>query len=242
PHPPHPSRPPRLKRAVRAGAVRGLVPPWLWTRLQPTGVWELHTCDGTPFRYAAAEDDEHSRSFVWTDLRHWEEATCPVFCALARRSRGFLGVSAGTGTCAGLYTLLACTANPALRAVTVEPHPAAAGRLRHNLAVNGLEQRVSVVERAPTDRAVGPLPVDLVKIDGAGPAADVLRGMPRTLARHRPIVIAGCPDRDALDRLRAEGAAHGYETVLHLGTAGPRRAPEGFTPPARHRNFLLTAG
>ncbi|WP_406170447.1 FkbM family methyltransferase [Streptomyces sp. NBC_00996] len=263
-----------VQQAVRAGTVRGHVPLTVWRHLRPTGVWELHAPDSSTFRYQCSPDDVLAGPVVWTDLRLWEEATHPLFYRLARTARGFLDA----GAYAGLYTLLACQANPQLHAVAVEPNPVAARMLRRNLDVNGFGPRVQVVSKAlseapgrahltvperittatlrggadtpgrstvdvevtTADLAVGDRPVDLVKIDVEGLEPEVLRGMSRILAAHRPIVIAECLDRPALERLRSTAAEFGYHHVHHLASHGPVVVPPGFVPPPRHQNFLLT--
>ncbi|MER7899029.1 FkbM family methyltransferase [Streptomyces sp. NPDC096046] len=263
-----------FQRAVRAGTVRGHVPLRVWKHLHPTGVWRLHAPDGSTFRYYCGPDDVLAGPVVWTDLRLWEEATHPLFYRLARTARGFLDA----GAYAGLYTLLACQANPRLHAVAAEPNPVAVGMLRRNLDVNHFGPRVHVVAKAlsqapgrarltvperittatlrqgadtpgrstvdvevtTADLAVGDRPVDLVKIDVEGFEPDVLRGMSRILAAHRPVVIAECLDRSALERLRSTAAEFGYHHVQHIAPPAPVAVPPGFAPPARHQNFLLT--
>ncbi|MFD9632200.1 FkbM family methyltransferase [Streptomyces violascens] len=141
----------RLPRAlqlqIRSATLRGLVPRQLWRRLHPTGTWILHDPAGRPFRYYSHDDDVMARSIVWTDLRDWEETTQPVLFELARKARGFLDI----GAFSGIYTLLACQANPALRAIAVEPNPRSVVMLRRNVELNDLDERVTVVDRALSD-------------------------------------------------------------------------------------------
>lgn len=137
-------RVPGLQRAVQFSAMRGCVPRTIWRRLHPTGTWTLRAPDGSPFLYASEADDILARSLVWTNMRHWEETTHPVFFDLARRARGFVDI----GAFSGFYTLLACRANPQLRAVAVEPNPASMRKLRRNIEVNGFQDRVAVVGKA----------------------------------------------------------------------------------------------
>ncbi|WP_199551732.1 FkbM family methyltransferase [Streptomyces sp. N35] len=138
---------PGLQRAARAAALRGMVPRPVWRRLQPTGRWTVHAPDGSEFQYEAAERDIMARWVVWTDLRDWEESTQPVLFDLARSARCFLDI----GAFSGIYTLLACQANPRLRALAFEPNPATLPMLRRNLELNGLGDRVTVVEKALSD-------------------------------------------------------------------------------------------
>ncbi|GAA2084251.1 FkbM family methyltransferase [Actinomadura alba] len=137
-------RVPGLQRLVRAGAGRGYVAPAVWRRLQPLGQWTLHAPDGTPFVYDAVEHDGLARHIVWTDMRDWESTTQPVLFDLARRSEVFVDV----GAYSGIYTLLACVANPRLRAVAFEPNPVKLPQLRSNVIVNGLQDRVTIVGKA----------------------------------------------------------------------------------------------
>ncbi|WP_329119634.1 FkbM family methyltransferase [Streptomyces sp. NBC_01465] len=263
---------PGLQQTVRTAALRGLVPRQVWNRLHPTGTWTLHDPDGIPFLYHAAREDLMARCVVWTDLRHWEETTQPVLFELARTARGFLDV----GAFSGIYTLLACQANPELRVVAMEPNPHTIGMLRRNVEINGLGDRVTLVQKAlsdgpgrarlaipydttaaslnaatvpvrsvevevsTADEVVGDQPIDLVKIDVEGLEPEVLHGMTRTIAAHRPAIIAECLDAPALERLRATADALGYRTVQHLGRTGLSPAGEGFVPPPFYANFLLT--
>lgn len=139
---------PGLQRLVRAGARRGCVPPALWRRLHPFGTWTLHAPDGTPFNYTSCRHDGLARHVVWTDMRHWEATTHPVLFDLARRAEVFVDV----GAYSGLYTVLACIANPSLRAVTFEPNPLKLPQLCANVASNGLQDRVTIVGVALSSR------------------------------------------------------------------------------------------
>jgi FkbM family methyltransferase len=121
----------------------------LWRRLHPFGVWTLHAPDGTPFLYDSRFDDGLARHVVWTDLRHWEPTTQPVLFDLARRVEVFVDV----GAYSGIYTVLACVANPALRAVACEPNPAKLPQLRANIARNRLDHRVTVIQKALSSRS-----------------------------------------------------------------------------------------
>lgn len=142
-------RVPGLQGLVRAGARRGLVPPPVWRRLQPIGPCRLHAPDGTPFVYVPAAHDGLARHVVWTDLRDWETGTHRVLFRLARGA----GVFVDVGAYSGLYTVLACLADPRLRAVAFEPNPRKLPQLARNVAANGLAGRVRVVGEALGDRA-----------------------------------------------------------------------------------------
>jgi len=143
-------RAPSLQRAIRELARRGHLPPAVWRRLHPTGVWTLHAPDGAPFLYNSAFDDDRlARDIVWTDLRHWEVTVQPVLFELARRAEFFVDV----GAYAGIYTLLACVANRDLHAVACEPNPVKLAQLRSNVRLNRLDDRVTIVGKALSSSA-----------------------------------------------------------------------------------------
>jgi FkbM family methyltransferase len=264
---------PGLQGLIAAGARSGLLPAALWQRLHPIGTWTLHAPDGTPFSYASAPHDGLARHVAWTDMRDWEATTQPLLFRLAKRAAVFVDI----GAYSGLYTILACVANPALRAVTIEPNPVKLPQLRTNVESNGLRDRVTIVgtalsarsgpgtlsipsddsraslgEPGPYDRTIpvtvttgdqllAGLPVDLIKMDVEGAESDVLAGMPRLLTARRPTIIAECLDRGALARLARTAAEFGYRHVYHLDDDGPRPVGDGFTPPRRHFNYLVTS-
>jgi FkbM family methyltransferase len=178
-------RAPGLQRAVRGLAGRGYLPPAVWQRLPPTGVWTLHAPDGAPFRYDADfGDDRLACHIVWTDLQHWENTVLRVLYRLARRAEVFLDV----GAYSGLSTLLACVANRDVHAIACEPNPARLAQLRSNLRLNGLGDRVTLVAQALSSRAgraTLTIPADdsqaRLRPDGAGAASrrvevDVITG------------------------------------------------------------------
>lgn len=142
-------RTPGLQALVRAAARRRCVPGAVWRHLHPSGRWTLHAPDGTPFTYDSAYPcDGLARHIVWTDMRDWEAGTQPVLFGLAKRAKVFVDV----GAYSGVYTVLACVANPGLRAVAVEPNPLKLPQLRANVVANGLADRVTVIGKALSAR------------------------------------------------------------------------------------------
>lgn len=140
---------PGLQRLILTGVRHGYIRRSVWQRLVPLGTWTLHAPDGTPFRYDSDfDDDTLARYIVWTDMRDWERSTQPILFELARRS----GVFVDIGAYSGIYSILACLANPGLRTVAFEPSPAALPKLRSNIALNALQDRVTVVEKALGER------------------------------------------------------------------------------------------
>jgi FkbM family methyltransferase len=138
-------RTPQAQTLVRAAARRGYLPPSVWTRFHPYGLWDLPTPDGGTFRYDSTfRHDGLARHIVWTDMQDWEAATQPVIFDLAKTAGTFVDV----GAYSGIYTLLACLANPELHAIAFEPNPMKLPQLRANVAANGLEDRVTIIEKA----------------------------------------------------------------------------------------------
>jgi FkbM family methyltransferase len=138
-------RTPGLQRAIAALARGGQLPPSVWRRLHPIGIWTLHAPDGAPFAYNSDfDDDQMARHVVWTDLRHWETTTQPVLFELARQAEVFVDI----GAYSGIYTLLACVANRDLQAIACEPNPVKLAQLRSNIRLNGLDNRVTIVGKA----------------------------------------------------------------------------------------------
>jgi FkbM family methyltransferase len=136
---------PRLQSLVRSAARRGWLPPSVWRRLHPRGVWTLHAPDGTSFAYDSTyEHDGLARHIVWTDMRDWEAGTQAVLFDLAKDAQVFVDV----GAYSGVYTVLACVANPALSAVAFEPNPSKLPQIRSNVTVNGIQHRVTVIGKA----------------------------------------------------------------------------------------------
>ncbi|MDN3358953.1 FkbM family methyltransferase [Actinomadura sp. DC4] len=143
-------RTPGLQTLVRGAARRRCVPRAFWRRLHPSGLWVLHAPDGTPFAYDSAyPHDGLARHIVWTDMRDWEATTQPVLFDLARQAEVFVDV----GAYSGIYTVLACVANPRLRAVAVEPNPSKLPQLRSNVTANGITDRVTIIGKALSARA-----------------------------------------------------------------------------------------
>jgi FkbM family methyltransferase len=140
-------RSPAMQRFIQHGATHGYLPRRIYRRFQPIGVATLHAPDGSPFRYESFEDDGLGRTIVWPDMRDWEMTTQPLLFSLAKRSEVFVDVGAHTG----IYSVLACLANPELQVVACEPNPALVERIEANAALNGLGNRITVVTTALSD-------------------------------------------------------------------------------------------
>ena len=94
----------------------------------------MHAPDGTPFRYDSDfAHDRLAQHVVWTDLEDWERTVQSVLCELARTAEVFVDV----GAYSGIHTVMACAANPGLRAVACEPNPIKLEQIAANVVLNG---------------------------------------------------------------------------------------------------------
>ena len=128
--------------AVRRGLLpKGLraVAPWQWS-LEPFTVYG----PGCKFRWFPTPYDAIGHEIFWTGLTRWESETAPVMLDHFCRSRCFLDIGANTG----IYTVMACAANPRIRVVAFEPVPRMYEALKGNVAGNHFDARVTTLNVA----------------------------------------------------------------------------------------------
>ena len=134
---------------LRRAALRGWVPPGVWKRLPPpVAVFSVPVNDGA-FLYEAGAGDRWARRLYWRGLQDAERYSLSAFARLAPRA----AVVVDVGAYGGLYTLVACTVNRALRAHAFEPAPVTYGRLARNLELNDLDGRAASYQTAVADTA-----------------------------------------------------------------------------------------
>jgi FkbM family methyltransferase len=141
----HPLRRPiswAFQRGLVPGALRRLLP-YRWA-LEPFTIYG----DGWTCRWFPAEFDSVGRRIFWTGLRDWERETLPVMLQNISQAKCFIDVGANTG----IYSVLGCTINPAVRVVAVEPTPRVCRALENNIAQNGYANRVTVLNIALADK------------------------------------------------------------------------------------------
>ncbi len=228
-----PSLRPIVRRATRAVSRvagpqirlltrRGWVPPSIWQRIPVESAFEVTIADPSApgradrFCYRSCYGDVIGRALCWRGLDEWEHETIQAFVPLARRARRLLDVGANTGT----YSLIAAAVNPALEAIAFEPLPAAIGRLRDNIALNGWQDRIEVVDAAVSDSAgevqfhkpFGELPTS------ASLAVGGFRGIPGEVITVRQVIVDDVVGDRPVDLVKVD--VEGFE---HKALAGMQR-------------------
>ncbi len=127
---------------------KGFIPKGVWVKVQPIGVFTLKVKNSI-FLYESYENDFLSRSLIWTNLQDWERTTINPFCEIAQKSRFFIDV----GAYSGIYTLIACVANPHARVYAFEPNQNIFKNLDKNILLNKFEDRVKLFKEAVSDHA-----------------------------------------------------------------------------------------
>jgi FkbM family methyltransferase len=90
--------------------------------------------------YELGPGDTIGEIIYWRGLREFEPQTVPQFIELARKSRYILDIGANSG----LYSVLACAANPSARVIAWEPIRALAEKVRRNISINNFGSRCEV--------------------------------------------------------------------------------------------------
>jgi FkbM family methyltransferase len=138
-----------LRAPVSWAAQHGLLPPRVRKVAPRSWPFEPFTVygPGWKFRWFPAKFDWIGREIFWTRFTEWEKETVPVLLEHVRRSRCFVDIGANCG----IYTVMACTANPDLYVVAVEPVPKVSAALANNVRQNNLDRRVRLLNVALRD-------------------------------------------------------------------------------------------
>lgn len=132
-----------LLRLAGRGVVH-LEPRWLGKVSEAyEGVFSMRPF-GLPLKYELGPQDTIGNILHWCGYRNFETETLPEFVKFARKASGVLDIGANTG----LYSMLACAANPAARVIAWEPVPYLHTKCRRNLQLNGFEERCEVRKTA----------------------------------------------------------------------------------------------
>lgn len=126
---------------------RGLLPEWVWRRFSVEWRFEVGLPGGSTFLYEGIAGDNVAGPLFWRGLESYEPETICVFWELAKNAQIVLDVGAYTG----LFTLLACAANPESSAIAFEPVPQIFARLKANILLNNLEARCEIHNKAASN-------------------------------------------------------------------------------------------
>lgn len=96
------------------------------------------------FYYKVDPGDLFGALLYWRGLAPFEPDTIPLFIEYARSAPRVVDAGAHTG----IYSLLACAANPNLEVFCFEPNPATFQRLERNLALNDFSRRCTAIRAA----------------------------------------------------------------------------------------------
>lgn len=139
---------PVLREPLLRMARMGALPDAVWKRLPVERTFRVDSVDGASFVYRSTPEDVIGRRLYWKGGESWEPETIGVFARLARRAQWVLDVGANTG----LFSLIACAANPNVSVMAFEPVPSTHQRLSENIALNGWSGRVQLHAEAVADR------------------------------------------------------------------------------------------
>lgn len=138
-----------LRGPITWACQRGVLPPevnrflpWRWV-LEPFTIYGL----GRRCKWYPTEFDAVGHRIFWSGLREWEKETAPVILENIRDCKCFFDIGANCG----IYTVMGCAENPALRVVAFEPTPRVYAALTRNVAENGFSARVSCMNMALGD-------------------------------------------------------------------------------------------
>ena len=126
------------------------------------------------FRYSLAAGDEFGSYIYWCSLKQWEPFVVPVFEGYASAATRVIDVGAHTG----LYSLLACAANPQCEVFSFEPWAPTYDRLVCNIRVNHLQHRcfprwAAVSDHHGWGRLAIPQDTTRCSLEGNGASVDV---------------------------------------------------------------------
>lgn len=140
-----------LSNSILRTFARGLVhirPDWLGhVSGAYEGVFRMKPC-GYPVKYELGPNDAVGNVLLWCGPRSFEPVTLPHFAQLASTARGILDIGANTG----LYSLVACAANPHARVVAWEPVPYLHAKLSANIGLNRFTGRCDLRQAALADK------------------------------------------------------------------------------------------
>jgi len=136
-----------LRKVLRKAIRRNLVSQRIWKYFPIYGEFDVKLPAGELFRYSSAYGDGVGTALYWQGAE-WLGGEFVVFYRLAAKSDLVLDIGANTG----IFSLIACAANPTAKVIAFEPVPAIYERLVANIGTNSLENRCRALPHAASDR------------------------------------------------------------------------------------------
>ena len=133
----------QLQKATRGG----LVPRTVWGKLPVAATFSVRLPHDIQFLYCSTAYDGIGRQLFWAGEQHWEYETISVFCQLAKKANRVLDIGANTG----IYSLIACAANPKTHVTAFEPVPRIRAQLQQSISQNQFQIRCEVRNEAISD-------------------------------------------------------------------------------------------
>lgn len=139
---------PWVQGPLRRACNVGMVPKFLWRSLSIKQTFPIQFESTPPFKYSSVPGDAIGSSLFWGRATQFEAETVNIFVRLAKACRCFFDIGANTG----IFSLIACAANPHIAVVAFEPVPDIFAHLTNNLRVNGWEGRCVAINEAIADK------------------------------------------------------------------------------------------
>lgn len=242
-----------MRAVLRCVSDVGLLPDAVWRRLPANGTFAVPLDRGIEFRYCSSSADQIGRALYWKGVASWEAETIPAFVRMVQRSALFLDIGANTG----VYTLLACAVNPAIRVMAFEPVPEIFEVLCRNIALNGWQGRCQARNEAvSSSNGVTAFHVPQSKLPtSASLHTRGFRGTPGTLIDVLATTVdAVCGEQEDVDLIKID--VEGFEDkvlegmprvladsrpaiILECNPDGPYRIIQGLLRQLRYHFFHL---
>jgi FkbM family methyltransferase len=241
--------------ALRRMTARRALPYPVYRHLSATASFTVALPAGSSFVYSGPAHDAIGNILYWRGIRGYEWETMTIFLELCRQAKGVVDVGSNTG----LFSLVACAANPNVRVLAFEPLHAVHSILSRNIAANGWQDRCRAVEAAASDRCGSSelfVPVDDSLQTGAAIAARPWPDTQYTRQETRVTTLDdACSDLPRVDLIKVdvEGAEDKVlagmpgilandrpALILECNPGGPARQIEEALAPHGYRYYHLT--
>jgi FkbM family methyltransferase len=137
---------PAIRKPLRSASQAGKLSPRVWQWLPVSLTFQVHLPAGPQFSYSVVPGDGIGKALYWQGIG-FIGGEFQAFYRMISRSCFFVDVGANTG----IFSLIACATNSAIRVIAFEPVPEIYGRLVTNVATNGFHGRCHPVQKAVSD-------------------------------------------------------------------------------------------